>query len=240
MPHSITLSRVEILKRQATRLKKAVNISLSQAQNRLAIENGFQNWSQLSKAAKRQLFQAKPHKIQVYCSILRTPENKEPYFWLEEIPCLHPENHYADAKWIKLKSIHHRNREGINETIATMRRLVHFMDVTGLKTSRAWKSIFRGVQPYGFDHTCVWRDNQKRIIITTEPYCGNQEKISQLSDWCKRNEWQIVQSPKNIGIWNPCSKACNNDCTSHTSLFILAPKKNGGSVKKILSDMRSM
>ena len=235
MPHSISPSRVEILKRKASRIKKASNISLSQAQNQLAIENGFQNWSQLAKAAKRKPPLIKPHKIQIYCSILRTAENSEPFFWLEEIPCLHPEKHYADAKWMKLKSLNHRNRSGINEIIATTRRLVHFMDATGLKSSRAWSSLFKDDRPSGFDHTCVWRDSKKRIIVTTEPYLGALQKISQLDQWCQKNNWQMARAPHNIGIWNPCLDTCPDDCTGHTNLFILSPAKNGGNVDEVLA-----
>lgn len=131
------------------------------------------------------------------------------------------------------------SKTSISERIATVRRAIDFMDMTGLKTSRAWTSMIRGIEVVGFDHTCVWRDNQKRLIVTTEPYNGNREKILQLGEWCKRNEWQMARSSKNIGIWNPCTETCKDDCTSHTNLFILAPQKNRGNVKKILSDISS-
>jgi hypothetical protein len=237
MPRTISTPRFNILKRQAARLKQDGGITHSQALNRIAVENGFSNWSMLAKAVVSSNSQskfAKPHKMQFYCSVLRAPENAAPYFWMEEILCLHPEKHYADMNWIRT-NIRARNREGIAETLATARRAINFMDATGLKTSRAWSSIFRGNTPYGLDHTQVWRDENKRIIITTEPYFASDGKIEKLTKWCKDNEWRLLRAPKNVGIWNCCKASCDVGCSTHTNMFILSPKKNGGDVEKVLS-----
>lgn len=237
MSRTISSSRIEILRRQASRLKKSAGIEHSQALDQVAVENGFSNWSMLAKAvvsSNHQPKHAKPHKIQFYCSILRSPENKEPYFWTEEISCLHPEKHYADMNWIRT-NIRARNRDGISEILATARRAINFMDATGLKTSRAWSSIFRGNTPYGLDHTQVWRDENKQIIVTTEPYFAANEKIEKLSKWCKENEWKMLRAPRKIGIWNCCGIGCDASCSTHTNMFILSPKKNGGDAEKVLS-----
>lgn len=232
---TVPSTRFEILKRQASRLKKDSGITHSQALDRIAIENGYSNWSRLAKSVDSRVTSSKPHKIQIYCSIPRDPGNTEPFFWCEEVPCMYPGKHYADMGWMHLQGVRHRNRDGVAEILATTRRAINFMDETGLRTSRAWTSLFKGDAPYGLDHTNVWRDENKRIIITTEPYFAATGKIEKLTEWCKANDWQLVRTPRNVGIWNPCDAKCSADCSSHTNMFILAPKKNGGDVENVLS-----
>lgn len=233
---TVSSARFEILKRQASRLKKDFGITHSQALDRVAIENGYSNWSRLAKSVDSKVIPSKPHQIQIFCSILREPGNTEPFFWWEEVHCLYPARHYADMGWMRLRGIRHRSREGVAQILATTRRAIHFMDETGLRTSRAWTSLFKeGATPSGFDHTNVWRDENKRIIITTEPYFADTGKIEKLTEWCKANDWQLVRTPRDVGIWNPCDVKCSADCSSHTNMFILAPKKNGGDVESVLS-----
>lgn len=244
MPHTISPSKFEILKRQATRAKKDSGITHSQALDQIAIQQGYSNWSLLAKSVEVSIGFERPYTIQIFCSIpskfIDSVSNR-PNFWVEEIPCLYPPKYYADMRWMPPKlGINGRSTEGVAETIETARRSINFMDSTGLRPSRAWRSIFSGLEPVGLDHTCVWRDELKNIIVTTEPYSGNQEKISKLTDWCNRNEWQMIRAPNNIGIWNPCTSDCKVDCTSHTNMFVMAPKKNGGNVKKVLLDITKM
>lgn len=237
MPHAVSPSKFEILKRQAARLKQEAGIAHSQALDRVATANGFANWSLLAKSVAPQTVQAKPYILPIDCFIYGDPSNnKKPTFWIEEIPTLYPAKHYSEMGWIRSRlGIRQRNREGIAQSLATSRRAIHFMDTTGLKTSRAWTSIFKGNPAHGFDHTSVWRDENKRIVITTEPYFAAREKIEKITQWCNANDWQLVRAPKHVGIWNCCSDGCHADCESHTNMFILAPKKNGGDVRKVLS-----
>lgn len=237
MQQTISPSKFEILKRQATRAKKSSGTSHSQALDQIAIEQGFSNWSLLAKSVDSNAASIKPYTLLIDCFIYGDHDrNIKPSFWTEKIPTLYPEKHYADMGWIRSRlGIRQRSREGFEQSIATSRRAVHFMDATGLKTSRAWTSIFGSNSPYGLDHTQVWRDENKRIVVSTEPYFAAKEKIEKLTQWCKDNEWQLVRAPKNVGIWNCCKEGCNTDCRSHTNMFLMAPKKNGGDVSKILS-----
>ena len=140
--------------------------------------------------------------------------------------------------WIGARSgISQKNREGVAESLATSRRAIHFMDTTGLKTSRAWASIFGESPAYGFDHTQVWRDKNKQIVITTEPYFSDKDKFEKITKWCTENEWQLVRAPKNVGIWNCCDDECPADCRSHTNMLLITPKKNGCDISKVLSTL---
>lgn len=237
MPHAISPSKFAILKRQASRLKQDSAITHSQALDRVAHEQGYANWSLLAKAVGSKVAPIKPYTIRVDCFVAGNPSNNiKPSFWIEEIPALYPAKHYAEMGWIRSRSgIHQKRREGAEQSLATSRRAIHFMDATGLRTSRAWTSIFGDRPVYGFDHTSVWRDANKRVVITTEPYFAASEKIEKLTQWCKDNDWQFVRAPKHVGIWNCCLGTCHADCESHTNMFILAPKKNGGDVRKVLS-----
>ena len=217
MPHAISPSKFEILKRQATRAKKDSGITHNQALDQIAYQHGYSNWSLLAKAVEANIAIEKPYTILIHCSIppkFISSQFPKPLYWIEEISCLYLPKHYLSMKWMPYKQgINGRDKVGISGILETARRSVNFMDSTGLRPSKAWRSIFGGLEPVGLDHTCVWRDELKNIIVTTEPYSGNQEKISKLIDWCNRNEWQMTRAPKNIGIWNPCTSACKVDCT---------------------------
>jgi len=232
----ITHSKFLILKRQASRFKRSSGISHSTALDHIAKEEGFDNWSLLARCVVMPTL--KLNSVTLFGCISPKHSSGESKYWSVNIPSIHPEKHYQSMKWMPYRMTAIGGKlDGINERLATARRAIEFMDSTNLVVSQAWTSLIRGLNPKGFDHTCVWRDTDKNIIITTEPYWGVKEKVTALEDWCKKSQWDYVSAPNDCGIWNPCKKDCPAGCMQHTKLFILAPKKKGGNVNKVLQTL---
>lgn len=238
MPSLISKNTFENLKRQAKLLKRSSGITHSEALDQAAIEHGFSNWSLLAKSVPDKSAIDKPNRIILHCIVWPDPNDGMPPMQQVEIPTIHPPKHYSNMKWMPQQwTLRRRSRNSINESISTIRRALQFMDATGLKTSNAWTSIVRQTQPQGFDHTCVWRNEQNQFILTTEPYDGFTEKIKKLAAWCSAHGWDMDQLQKKIGIWNPCVDTCTKSCMQHTSMFVMAPARNGGDIEKVVRNL---
>jgi hypothetical protein len=108
-------------------------------------------------------------------------------------------------------------------------RLRDFMDLTGLKPSRArpwghWAPFF----PPGFDHTLVWRDRSGQLVITTEPYVPKDVDATSWHEKCLASEvtkhgYRILPLPVGFGTWNP----------PHTRLLLVAPPKSSADLRKL-------
>lgn len=236
---SISKGRFVSLKRTATRMKRADGISHSEALDRVAYGEGFGNWSQLARhidvADRSEALTAhKPYSLRI-SGFVRGASPEESIFWHENIEAMNPQSWYSKFKWIPQQWDAVGQTEGkVRERIATARRAVNFMDATGLRPSSAHTRVFGSYEDQkGFDHTCVWLDQENRYVVTTEPYIGDPEKLSKLVEWCQTNQWELAFLPNEIGIWNPCQPSCKPDCNVHTRLAILAPPKKGGNVQAI-------
>lgn len=228
------------LKRQATQLKRSSGITHSEALDQIAIQHGYANWSLLAKHISPSQSLNKPHHVNLHSIVWPKPDDGLSPVKVVDVPTVHPPKHYEKMKWMPVDwMIRSRSREGVDEKINGTVRALRFMDATNLKPSTAWISIFRQSDPQGFDHTCVWRDEQNHFIITTEPYHAANDKIGKLIAWGARHGWDIQQMPRDIGIWNPCVDECADDCRRHTVMFVMAPPKNGGDVFKIADALRS-
>lgn len=114
------------------------------------------------------------------------------------------------------------------ERMVTAVRAIAFMDATGLRPSDAHTRLYgHGKGPTGFDHSCVWIDDLRRYIVTTEPYTRPHE-LDKAIAWCDANAWPHLILPRQIGIWNPCHQGCAPACTEHSCMLLTAPPKNGG------------
>lgn len=247
MVAGITTAQFELLKRQAARMQREnPALSHSKALDLIARREGFDNWSLLARARSTDLGSIQPVLVvaKLYEVIMRGIVRSQergvpPKWWDEKVPANHPKQHYQKFQWIR------KNFEAIGPSessayagLDVMRRAVEFMDATELTPSNAWSRIFRGPyrhrNPEGFDHTSVWRDAEKRYVITTEPYIG-QDAVAEIQGWCEAYGWRIAVAPKGLGIWNPCCTDCSVDCGAHTQLIVLSPEKNGGDPERVVA-----
>jgi hypothetical protein len=103
------------------------------------------------------------------------------------------------------------------------------MDATGLNASKAWLSTLTTyLNPPGFDHTLIWRD-ENGYAITTEPYIGsgNEEKVQQ---FCEVNGFKYERRDV-WSMWNPYSN-CKGTC-----LFLIFPKEKPANREKIIEGL---
>lgn len=236
----VSKSAFDNFKRQATQLKRSSGITHSEALDQIAIQHGYANWSLLAKHVSLRHGLHKPYLVNLHAIVWPKPDDGMSPIKVVDVPTLHPPKHYEKMKWMPVDwMIRSRSREGVDEKVNGTIRALSFMDATNLKPSNAWTSIFRKTEPKGFDHTCVWRDEQNHFIITTEPYHASQEKVEKLTAWCTTHGWDIQQMPRDIGMWNPCVDGCSDTCRKHTVMFVMAPPKNGGNVSKIANALRS-
>jgi hypothetical protein len=106
------------------------------------------------------------------------------------------------------------------------------MDITGLKASTAWPSLFTGsarvqfpesgLSAAGFDHTLVWRNDRRQYAVTTEPYQHGRPQVKQ---WASKNGWGAVEVPE-LGMWHP---------DGGTTLILLSPPGKGINIQESLS-----
>lgn len=93
------------------------------------------------------------------------------------------------------------SQAGARYSAEKTKRCIAFMDATGLRPCKSTLPVFGyGHNPPGFDHTRLWRAEDKRYVITTEPYYGAPVC---LSAWLEQHDWAYEVLPEGIGMWNP-------------------------------------
>lgn len=250
MLKSVSTARFEALKRQAKRfVRNRQNLTHSQALDELARAEGFGNWSLLAKGVEHGPSSittenapvAQNHTVRLLAYIASSDPTVR-WSHEEQVATRYPSSRYESFRWIEKRFTYSSSRDdrpGLLAGLAKAKRAISFMDRTGLKPSRAWRSVFRSpLIPPGFDHTCVWRDEMKRIIITTEPYFGADRDVG-ASAACDKLGWPWVRLPKRTGIWFPCRESCPAECSGHTIMYVTAPAKNGGDPKAIAAALES-
>lgn len=241
------------LKRAAKKLKRDKGLDkLSQAQDIIAGDNGFKNWSLLVKASNTFSLSAKssapvfdPGSLRHFSvrvtAVVRDAPGPSTRFWHQELPTKYKAAHYEKFRRIpQYWSVTRRDVDSAMYGISLVQREIAFMDATNLIPSRAFSSIFpihgHGA---GLDHFCVWRDQNKGIVVSNEPYAPS-DKVAQCKEWCDKNGWAYQVLPRTIGMHNCCMPECKDDCGSHTMLILMSPPKNGGDVgavaKALLQD----
>lgn len=245
MSDRITPSGLIALKRQAKLLARSTGVTLSSALDQLARSAGFNNWSLLARSLKQKasmssVLATSRHTVTL-CGRLHERGGGIQRVWLERVASEYEEHRYAPFEWLPDELIFKSHHEAaLREKLLTARRAIAFMDATGLQPSRAFVRIFRDrVYPrdVGFDHTCIWRDDNNRYIVTTEPY--RRSKIAdQIAAWCSEKGWTSSLLPAGVGIWNPCRDDCSLDCAGHTHMLVLAPSTNGGDAYDVARRIR--
>lgn len=241
----ISPARADALKRQAKRIKRSENISQSEALNRLALEEGFANWSLLSQAIKEPnlamqkggiavaaIPAVKPHSV-ILSGFIRNREDKDPpRIFHEYLDTRYPGSRYAKCNLVPRGWCSSGRESAVMEEMATAIRAIQFMDATGLRPSNAHARVYGRALTVGFDHTQIWLDAENNYIITTEPYFSDA-KYEEAKAWCKENRWSCAPVQRDIGIWNPCREGCDSGCASHTGMLVVAPPKRGGDASAV-------
>ena len=251
----VSKARFEALKRQAKRLVRSrSSLSHSQALDELARAEGFDNWSLLARRVDGN--DAAPARsapnvtrsstsgghVFTLSGCILTVDPKGRWQTEERVEAKYPSSRYEKVAGVP-KRFFYRGARGeqrsILSRIAKAKRLISFMDRTSLRASRAWTSMLGRDHrlPAGFDHTYVWRDDQDRFILTTEPYIGADQDM-RVGESCRAFGWKWLALPKGQGIWNPCGGGCPVDCTKHTRMYLIAPPKRGGDLAAITRTLR--
>lgn len=240
----ISPARADALKRQARRVKRSENISQSEALDRLALEEGFANWSLLSRAIQKPnlamqksgavvvIPTVKLHSVILSGSIRNRADKDSPPIFHEYLDTRYPASRYVKCSWVPRGWFSSGREPAVREEIVTAIRAIQFMDATGLRPSNAHARVYGRSMPVGFDHTKVWLDAENNYVVTTEPYFSDA-KYKKAKAWCEANEWSCAPVQRDIGIWNPCRGGCDSDCASHTGMLIVAPPKRGGDVSAV-------
>jgi hypothetical protein len=101
--------------------------------------------------------------------------------------------------------------------LARIRRVIHFMDVTELQPTTHYSRLVRkapGLPPYA-DHTLLWQDPGKRLLVTTEPY-GMPRDVTAASGW------RTLALPPGYGLWT----APTPEGHAQTEFIWLSPVKD--------------
>lgn len=246
MSSVISKAQFEALKARATRLQyERPSLKRSQALDLVAQEHGFSNWSLVAKVHYSALSRAvpaapkkKPHLLQIR-AIVRSRERGVPNKWWDEyVPAMHPESFYEAFKWLpEHLQIVYFEEPVVRSRVSKARRIIEFIDAAELKPSKAWVRLWGHYperRPKGMDHNAVWRDSQKRLLVTTEPY-GGERTIQGLRAWCEEHGWKIAVARQGAGMWNPCPNSCPPGCGVHSRMVLMAPAKHGGDPVAIAS-----
>lgn len=143
-------------------------------------------------------------------------------------PMVYPQARYRDCPWIPpagFSSVYESEARA-QERVAFFRRMVCFINATGLKPSRAHWDYFGlryGDHPPGVDHTLFWHDGNKNYVVTTDPYGGHYH-LGEMQEWCDRKGWRIAVAPEGVGLWY-----------HGTTLMVLAPPKSTADVHRIVA-----
>ncbi len=143
-------------------------------------------------------------------------------------PILYPEARYRASPWLPLAgySSVSESKRIAEDRVHFYRRMVAFINPTGLKPSRAhwdYLGIRYGPEPPGVDHTLFWHDGNKNYAATTDPY-GGYYRLAEMQAWCARKDWRIAAAPKGVGLWY-----------YDTTLMVLAPPKSRVDVRLIVA-----
>jgi len=249
MATRISQARFLALKRQATRRRRITpDLTHAQTLDDIAREQGFDNWSLLARAVEPvsdvvgnlktivQAHSSPAHQVSIRgLAWSRNPSERK--WWDEVVDTKYPPKRYSACMLIPSDwTIRSSSVSAVENSVAKVKRIIKFMDATGLRPSRAWSRLFghnhADYAHAGFDHTFVWIDDNRRYVVTTEPYIGTG-RVATIRAWCNEHGWSIAVSPNGRGIWHPCRANCKPDCKGHTQMIILAPGKNGGDVQPV-------
>lgn len=245
MAVEISQARFSALKRQAKRLTRGTpGLTHSQSLDLIARDQGFGNWSLLARSVgldlpspqlDAPLSSEKSHNVALNGWLFnREPASRKS--WSERIATKYQVERYRSCRRLPQDlTFRGRDEASIREEIATAIRVIHFMDETDLRPSRAWMRLFKQrLIPEGFDHTLVWLAEDNRYIVTTEPYASSRN-LELVTSWCEHFDWSYLMLPKRRGLWNPCRPHCTVDCKAHTQTVVMAPPIHGGDVQMVSS-----
>lgn len=138
----------------------------------------------------------------------------------ETIAARYTEAYYLKCLWVPeyLEFRHCENEQDARLSIARLKRIIAFMDVSELRPVQHLFKLFPGAKglPSYADHTLVWQDHDKRYLITTEPY-GMPKSLDAPPGW------RVLALPPGYGLWTAPISAGN----AQTEFIWLSPLNNG-------------
>lgn len=189
------------LRNEVRKLRKA-NSELSQnaALDMIAKQHGYQNWRHFTNSIP----QITPQRFFVTLSwSWIDPVTKQWFNESLDVPLSRPLKellpkqadvykllgdwsiHYEDSlisKSVYLALPREKPQNIVRGVLNKNARLISFASATGLIKSKAWSKPMHGFSkhlgtrnPNGFDHTKIWRDQDGKYLITTEPYLPRLE-----------------------------------------------------------------
>lgn len=253
MGKSISQGFVDSLKRKAKRLERErPELTHSQALDLVAQQEGYENWSLLARDVEHHEAATNNHKAYPYKLYLRGVSERSGIGAEARLSTKYPATQYGKHQWIDWKtrreigqtdftrtaSLVCANESELSRRMVTAQRIIAFMDATDLRASYDFRGVFGShVYPGAFDHPCIWKDAEKRYILTIEPYVSAGKPVQ---DWCASQGWSYEVLPKGFGIWNPCDASCSPTCIGHTQLIVVAPKLRGGDLQATVRAILSM
>jgi hypothetical protein len=117
-----------------------------------------------------------------------------------EVDARHPARRYASLA--PDSDFRYDRPDGARYAAEKTMRIIAFMDATDLRPCRSTLPVFGyGHNPPGFDHTRLWRTEDKRYVVTTEPYGPLID--DHVTGWLKYQGWAYEVMPEGVGMWNP-------------------------------------
>lgn len=252
MGRSINQGFVDSCKRKAKRLEhERPVLTHSQALDLIAKQEGYENWSLLVRAAgprEAATINRKTYPYKLYLRGIAEGSGMAE----ARLSTKYPATQYGKHEWIDWKIVREVGQRDFTRTarfdcssesdlsrrMVTAQRIIAFMDATDLRASYDFRGVFGSrVYPGAFDHPCIWKDAEKRYILTVEPYVSAGRPVQ---DWFASQGWSYEVLPKGFGIWNPCDASCSATCIGHTQLIVVAPKLRGGDLQATVRAILSM
>lgn len=250
----ITPSTIAGIKRLAKQIRNSKNIPHHQALNEASKNAGFENYrhaqnhllyTNQNRASSTRIYKLY---LTVYWKNLESQQSGRETL---KISLLQPWTELlkpSELKWIRsLKTFatdapdhlfdKYRASTQIQARYAVCHaaRTLMFIDATRLRPSRGYSAFFpqkmREKRIPGQDHISVWHDEQKRYVITDEPYDTRVETNQEAREsWCRTNHFVQAKSSW-LGMHNPFGG---------TSLFLISSSVKGVPLEPLLKSLEEL
>lgn len=154
--------------------------------------------------------------------------------------------HYEDSlisKSVYLALPREKPQSVVREALNKNARLISFASATGLIRSKAWSKPMHGFSkflgtrnPYCFDHTKIWRDQEGKYLITTEPYLPRLElELPELQRQSEQAGYEVTVADW-LGMHNPDLSHFSRG----TRLILLSEQKKGVPLTELLPKLSQL
>lgn len=127
-----------------------------------------------------------------------------------------------------------RSQESARDSVCEVARILHFLECTKLRPSTGYSRALPDHKRIpGQDHINAWFDEQKRYLITDEPYIDKFEHTNGIlarSEWCEAHNYSQIK-PNWLGMRNP---------DGGTHLYLFSSNKNGVPLEDLLEKLNKL